>query len=307
MPVAALPIASWQDTQTTLQRWVQMVGKTRLALEPPRNHWWHTALYVSSRGLGTGPMPSGAGTLELDFDFLSHRLSGRRSDGREASIALRPVTVAEFFSEYRALLAELGAEVRIYPVPMEMEDTLRFDQDEVHGAYDATAVQRWWGMLREAHEILTRFRGLFLGKCSPVHFWWGAFDLSCTRFSGRRAPLHPGGLPHVPDWVTREGYSHECISAGWWPGGGAIAEPAWYAYAYPEPQGCPSAQIAPEGAGYHPEMREWLLLQSVADAAPDPRAAVDAFLASTWQAAADLGGWDRAALESPDGYALRRE
>jgi hypothetical protein len=300
-----LPLAEWEETQATLHRWVQMVGKTRLALEPPRNHWWHTALYLTPRGLTTSPMPLGEGrTLELEFDFQHHQLRARRSHGAGGSIQLHPQSVADFYAEYLRLLEEMGVQVHLHPVPVEMAEAVPFAQDRTHASYDRAAVERWWRMLQVAHGQLTRFRDRFIGKCSPVHFWWGGFDLACTRFSGRRAPLHPGGIPNTPDRMAHEAYSHECISAGWWPGGGGVAGPAWYAYAYPEPAGCPQAAIQPAAAGYHLELREWILPQEAVDASADPDQAVMDFLQSTWQAAADLGGWDRAGLETPDGWAL---
>ena len=294
-----LPLSDWADTQTTLHRWTQIVGKTRLALAPMQNHWWQVALYVTARGLGTSPMPYAKGNIELEFDFLDHQLVARTSDGVTKSIALAPRSVADFYKDYLGLLAALGVDAKIWPVPQEMADTVHFAADREHASYDADAAQRCWRILAHADRVLKRFRGPFLGKSSPSHFWWGGFDLACTRFSGRPAPPHPGGIPHLADFVTREAYSHECISAGWWPGnvGSPVAEPAFYAYAYPEPVGCPEAPVRPAAARYLLAMREWILPYEAVRAAPDPDGALLEFLQSTYAAAADRGGWDRARLE----------
>jgi hypothetical protein len=294
-----LPLDEWQATYTTLHLWTQIVGKTRLRLAPMQNHWWHCTLYVTSRGLGTSPIPYGERTFEIEFDFIDHELVARTSDGETRRLPLVPRSVADFYREYLALLGSLGVEVRIFPVPNEIVDVIPFAEDRVHASYDGEAAQRCWRVLMHADRVLKEFRGRFVGKCSPVHFWWGGFDLACTRFSGRRAPVHPGGLPNLPDYVTREGYSHECISAGWWPGGGPIAEPAFYAYAYPEPPGCPDAAVRPAAARYDRTMREWILPYDAVRDAPDPDGALMEFLESTYDAAAGLGAWDRAALERP--------
>jgi len=294
-----LPLSDWADTQTTLHRWTQIVGKTRLALAPMQNHWWQVALYVTARGLGTSPMPYAKGNIELEFDFLDHQLVARTSDGVTKSIALAARSVADFYKDYLGLLAALGVDAKIWPVPQEMADTVHFAADREHASYDADAAQRCWRILAHTDRVLKRFRGPFLGKSSPSHFWWGGFDLACTRFSGRLAPPHPGGIPHLADFVTREAYSHECISAGWWPGnvGGPVAEPAFYAYAYPEPVGCPEAPVRPAAARYLLAMREWILPYEAVRAAPDPEGALLEFLQSTYAAAADRGGWDRGRLE----------
>jgi len=296
-PWPPLPLDAWQDTLATLQRWVQMVGKTRLALAPMTNHWWQVALYLTARGLTTSPMPAGARTLDVELDFVDHALAIRTSGGESRRIALAPRSVADFFGEYRALLRSLDVDVKIWPVPSEMTDTIPFTDDVEHRTYDAGAARRCFEVLLQSDRLLKEFRGGFLGKCSPVHFWWGGFDLSCTRFSGRRAPPHPGGFPNLPDRVTRESYSHECISAGWWPGGGLLREPAFYAYAYPEPAGLPDANIRPREAYYHRELREFILPYEAVRSAPRPDELVRAFLQSTYDAAADLARWDRAALE----------
>jgi uncharacterized protein DUF5996 len=298
-----LPLDGWEDTRATLHLWTQIVGKTRLALAPMQNHWWQVASYVTTRGLGTSPMPYGDRTVELEFDFIDHLLVARTSDGVVRTLPLAPQSVAEFYEQFLGMLRSLGVEVRIRPVPSEIATAIPFPEDREHASYDAGAAHRCWGALVQIDRVLKEFRGRFLGKCSPVHFWWGGFDLSCTRFSGRPAPPHPGGFPNLPDWVTREAYSHECISVGWWPGGGfaPIVEPAFYAYAYPEPPGCPEATISPAAAGYNLDLREWILPYEAVRSAPDPDAALLEFAQSTYAAAAELGGWDRAALErQPD-------
>ena len=293
-----LPLDEWQPTYATLHLWTQIVGKTRLRLSPKQNHWWHCTLYVTSRGLGTSPRPYGERTFELDFDFLDHQLVARTSEGETRAMPLVPRTVAEFYREYLALLGSLGVDVRIHGSPNEVPDAIPFARDSVHGSYDADAVQRCWRIFVNADRALKEFRGRFVGKSSPVHFWWGSFDLACTRFSGRRAPPHPGGIPNLPDYVTREGYSHECISAGWWPGSGPIAEPAFYAYAYPEPPGCSDAPLAPAGARYDGTMHEWILPYDAVRNAAEPHVAVMEFLQSTYDAAAKLGNWNRRELEA---------
>jgi uncharacterized protein DUF5996 len=305
-----LPLEQWEETCNTLQLWTQMVGKTRLALAPMQNHWWQVPLYITARGLGTSPIPYHALSFEVDFDFIDHRLLVRTSDGRTATLPLVPQTVADFYGRYLDLLRSLGIELRIRPVPSEVQNALPFDKDNLHGSYDPDAAWRFWRLLVQADRVLKDFRGRFLGKCSPVHFWWGGFDLACTRFSGRTAPPHPGGVPNLPDWVAREAYSHECISAGWWPGngGGPVREPAFYAYAYPEPPGCPEAVIRPAEASYHPVLHEWILPYAGLLRAPSPDTYLLDFLLSTYETAARLGGWDLAAFErgAPPGAASRR-
>jgi Family of unknown function (DUF5996) len=292
-----LALAGWKDTYETLHLWTQMLGKTRLALSPSQNHWWHIALYVSSRGLRTGPIPYGALQFEVELDLLDHRLIARTCEGLTRSVPLEPRPVADFYRDYLALLRAVGVEVRMWPVPSEIADPIRFPDDRVHVAYDADAAERAWRVMLQVDRVLAAYRGRFLGKSSPVHFFWGAFDLACTRFSGRRAPIHPGGVPNLPDRVTREGYSHECMSVGWWPGGGLIEEPSFYAYAYPEPPGFAQATLRPAAAAYHPVMHEWFLPYDAVREADDPDATLTSFLDSAYAAAADLGGWDRAALE----------
>jgi len=292
-----LPFDEWEDTLATLHRWTQMVGKTRLALAPMTNHWWQVTLYLTARGLTTSPMPVGQRTVEIEFDFLDHVLAARTSDGASRRMRLAPRSVADFHREYRTLLRSLDVEAKIWPAPVEMPEAVPFTDDVVHASYDADAAHRCFRVLAQADRVLKEFRGGFLGKCSPVHFWWGGFDLSCTRFSGRRAPPHPGGLPNLADRVMREAYSHECISAGWWPGGGVLREPAFYAYAYAEPAGLSAAAIRPREAYYHRELREFILPYDAVRTAARPDEMLLAFLQSTYEAAADLLGWDRAALE----------
>ena len=293
-----LPFHSWRDTLDTLHRWTQIVCKTRMSHAPMQNHWWHTTLYLTPRGLGTSSIPSGDRSFDIEFDFIDHALIIRLSDGAARSIALRPMSVADFYHEYIAVLASLGIDANIYPVPMEMTDTLRFDEDRIHASYDSDAVSRCWQVLSQADRLFKIVRGPYLGKSSPSHFWWGGFDLSCTRFSGRPAPRHPGGVPNCPDYVQVEAYSHECMSVGWWPGSaGGLEEPAFYAYVYPEPPGCPEAAIRPAEAGYDMSMREWILPYEAVRKSPDPDSLVLAFCKTTYEAAANLGKWDRRSLE----------
>jgi len=288
-----LPLAAWRDTYATLHRWMQIVGKTRLSLAPMQNHWWNVTLYLTPRGLGTSAMPAGDRAIDVEFDFVDHQLVLRTTDRPPMTLALTAKPVAAFYREYLDALATLDVHPYLWPVPVEVADTLRFDEDQIHRSYDPDAANRCWRALAQADRVFKIFRGRFLGKSSPSHFWWGSFDLACTRFSGRRAPTHPGGVPNCPDYVTREAYSHECISVGWWPGSeGSVAEPAFYAYAYPEPAGCSAASIAPAGAYYHTGLHEWILPYERLRTAADPDAAVLAFCDSTYTTAATLGGWD---------------
>jgi hypothetical protein len=296
----ALPLDEWLPTYATLHRWTQIVGKTRLGLAPFQNHWWHCTLYVTARGLTTSPMPYRDGLVEIELDILGDHLVAQTSGGEIRRLQLADKSVADFYREYRALLADLGVGVHIVPTPNEVSDGTPFPDDREHATYDAEAVRRWWHALVEADRLLKQFRGRFAGKCSPSHFWWGGFDLACTRFSGRPAPPYGGVVPNCPSYVMLEAYSRECISAGWWPGtaGSPVTEPAFYAYAYPEPAGCSAAPIEPAAAFYHPEMREWILPHDAVRAADDPDAMVLSFLESTYEAAAALAGWDTAALRS---------
>jgi len=297
----ALPLEEWRDTYATVHMWTQVVGKLALGLSPLTNHYWNTALQITPRGLATLPLTVDRRLITITFDFVSHRLAVELSDGGHAMVPLGPRPVAEFYRLVMDALARLDVHARIWTVPVEVPNPVRFEADTTHRSYDAAAARACWQVLVQIKRVLERFRGGFLGKTSPVHFWWGSFDLAHTRFSGRPAPLHPGGIPNLADAVTREAYSHECISVGWWPGGGfaPILEPAFYAYAYPEPPGCPDAVIAPAGASYDIRMHEWILPYEAVRRAPDPDATLLEFAQSTYDAAADLGKWDRAALERP--------
>jgi hypothetical protein len=295
-----LPYAEWADTLATLHRWTQIVGKTRLALEPMVNHWWQVPLYVSARGLTTSAVPYGKGVVDIELDFLAHQLVLRTSEGGWRTLPLAPRSVAEFYADYRGALAALGVAAEIWPVPVEIPDTLPFPQDRVHAAYDAAAVRRFWRVLISIERVFRIFRGRFLGKVSPVHLFWGGFDVAVTRFSGRPAPPHPGGgAPNVAAWVMREAYSHEVSSAGFWPGGPQAPEAAFYSYAYPLPEGYAEAPVRPAGAFYHRELGEFIYPYATMRAAPDPEAALLDFLQSTYEAAANTAHWDRAALERP--------
>jgi hypothetical protein len=292
-----LPYDAWKDTAATLQLWTQVVGKVRLALTPWLNHSWHVALYVTARGLTTGPMPADARTLQIDFDFIDHVLWLRASDGQFRQIMLKPTPVAEFYADVTIALKELGIAVKISTMPCEIADCVPFDRDTKHASYDAGYANRFWRVLARAHDVMAHFRTGFLGKSSPVHFFWGSFDLAVTRFSGRRAPMHPGGVPHLPDSVAREAYSHEVSSAGFWPGGGAIDYPAFYSYAYPAPEGFAAAKVQPAAAFFSKELGEFILPYDAVRTARDPDAALMEFLQSSYAAAADLAKWDRNALE----------
>jgi hypothetical protein len=295
-----LPLEAWRDTCVTLHLWFQLVGKIRLVLSPWVNHSWHVTSYVTSRGLTTSPIPYGARTFEIDFDFLSHRLIVQSSDGRTGGVPLQPQSVAAF---YRSLMAELehcDVRIEIDRTPNEVADAIPFDQDETHAAYDAEYANRFWRALVQADRVLKRFRARFIGKCSPVHFFWGGCDLAVTRFSGRRAPEHPGGIPNLPDWVTREAYSHEVSSCGFWPGGRGAPYPAFYAYAYPEPDGFRAAPVGPAEATYNQELGEFVLPYDAVRHARSPDEVLLQFLQTTYEAAADAGRWDRAALERAD-------
>ncbi|HWU87211.1 MAG TPA: DUF5996 family protein [Kofleriaceae bacterium] len=299
-----LPLADWEPAYRTLHLWTQILGKTRLALAPWQNHWWHAALYVSTRGLTTSPMPYGDRWLELELDLVHHALVAIESEGAVRSFPLVPMTVADFYEHYLQVLRALDAHVPIRTVPAEVADQTRFEADRHHASYDASAAHRCWQVLARSVRVLDEYRGRFLGKTSPVHFWWGAFDLACTRFSGRPAPRHPGGVPYIADRVVREAYSHECMSVGWWPGGTAgevrepvVREPAFYAYVVPEPPGYANAAIQPTAAYYHPTMYEWLLPYEAIRTAEDPDRMLLDFCQSAYAEAARLGRWDRAALE----------
>ncbi|MEP7029491.1 MAG: DUF5996 family protein [Pseudolabrys sp.] len=292
-----LPYPAWKDTAATLQLWTQIVGKIRLARTPWLNHSWHVALYVTARGLMTSPIPDGARTFQIDFDFIDHVLWLRTSDGHFRQLMLRPIAVAEFYADMQIALNELGLATPIDTMPCELADCIRFEDDRLHKSYDPEAVNRFWRVLLSVNKVFAHFRTGFLGKASPVHFFWGSFDLAVTRFSGRSAPRHPGGVPHLADAVAQEAYSHEVSSAGFWPGGGAIDYPAFYSYAYPAPEGFAAAKVKPAQAFWSKELSEFILPYDAVREASDPDAALMDFLQSTYEAAANLAKWDRKALE----------
>ena len=292
VPWPALPLDDWRDTRDTLQMWTQIVGKICLALTPRVNHFWNIALHLTSRGLITPPLPFDDRTFTLLFDFVAHELEIQLSDGTRDAIPLRPQTVADFYRALNERLHRLGIDVRIWTMPVEVPDPIRFEQDTTHQSYDADAARRFWDVVLAIAPVFQTFRAGFIGKCSPVHFFWGSFDLAVTRFSGRRAPERPGA-----DAITREAYSHEVISHGWWPGGGPVNEPAFYAYAAPEPEGLKTAPIEPAAAGYNVELAEFILPYEAVRRAKDPAADLHAFLRTTYDHAARLAGWDRATLE----------
>lgn len=292
-----LPLEEWSDTCATLHMWTQIVGKIRLARAPMVNHWWQVVLYVTARGLTTSPIPDGQRTFQIDFDFVDHRLVIATSTGSRTELPLTSRPVADFYADVMGALHALGIDVRIWTRPVEVENPIPFEEDRRHATYDPDQARRFFTILGHAERALQRSRSGFVGKCSPVHFFWGSFDLAFTRFSGRRAPPHPGGIPSVPDWVVREAYSHECASCGFWPGGGAVKEAAFYAYAYPEPNGFRESRIRPEQAWYSDEMREFILPYERVRAADDPDEMLFEFFQSTYEAAAERGGWDRSDLE----------
>ena len=292
-----LPVDTWRDTYATVHLWMQIVGKIRLAQAPMLNHWWQTTLYVTPRGLTTSAMPHGERTFEIDFDFVEHRLSIRSSTGETRSLRLEPRSVASFYRELMSRLDELDLAVRIWPRPVEIPETTRLDEDEAHASYDAPKVELFRQHLIHAARILGEFRSGFIGKSSPVHFFWGGFDLAVTRFSGRPAPEHPGGAPNVGRWVMVEGYSHELASFGWWPGSGKVKGPAFYAYAYPEPEGFSAQHLRTAGAHFDHELGLFLLPVDALESVPDPDRAVLDFCNDVYEAAANLGSWDRQTLE----------
>ena len=298
------PIRLGARRPATLQLWTQIVGKIRLALTPWVNHGWQVPLYVTARGLGTSPIPIGNEIFEIEFDFVGHRLVVRTSRGDERALRLEPQTVADFYHAVIELLNGIGMVVAINEMPNEVANPIRFSQDRTHAAYDASAAHRFWRALVQVDRLFKLFRSGFLGKTSPVHFFWGSFDLAVTRFSGRPAPLHPGGVPGLPDEVTREAYSHEVSSAGFWPGNDAFPRAAFYSYAYPEPAGFRDKPITP-GGYFDTTLGEFILPYDLVSTAPDPDALLLDFLSTTYTAAAETGGWDRAALECPTGVAGR--
>ena len=293
----ALELVEWSATRDTLHMWLQNIGKIRLRQTPPINHSWSSTLYVTSRGLTTSPVPHGEREFEIQLDFIEHRLRITVNDGQVGGFTLEPQTVAAFYRRLMAELTRLGLPVRIIATPNEVVEAIPFPRDERHAAYDGEAVNRFWRMLVQAERVMTQFRARFIGKCSPVHFFWGGMDLAVTRFSGRPAPRHPGGVPNLPDSVTREAYSHEVSSCGFWPGTPPVSYPAFYAYAYPEPAGFANAKVAPDGAFYSRDLGEFILPYDRVRQAPTPDDTLLQFLQSSYEAAANLGNWDRAALE----------
>jgi len=291
-----LPLSAWKDTYETLHMWTQIVGKIRMERCAPINHWWHVTLYVASRGLTTGPIPHGSLTFQVDFDFISHELIVSTSDGQRSAFALEPMPVAEFYRKTMSALKGLGVSAAILTMPQEVAEPIPFEKDVKHASYDPEYAQRCWRILVQVDRVCREFRSRFIGKVSPVHFFWGSFDLAVTRFSGRRAPEHPGG-GLLPAWITREAYSHEVSSCGWWPGGGDVASPVFYSYAYPEPPGYKDAPVQPASADYSRELGEFILSYDDVRLAADPDETLLAFLQSTYEAAANLGHWDRQALE----------
>ena len=293
----ALPLEEWSDTCATLHMWTQIAGKIRLARSPWVNHSWHVTLYVTATGLTTSPIPYETRTFQIDFDFIHHHVIIESSDGGVASFPLQPQSVAAFYSRLMQEMSGLDLHVDIHKKPNEVPDPIRFDQDESHSAYDPEYANRFWRVLVQADRVFKKFRGRFIGKCSPVHFFWGAPDLAVTRFSGRPAPEHPGGVPNLPDKIAREAYSHEVSSCGFWPGGGPVPYPTFYSYAYPEPLGFSTAPVKPGEAFYSADLREFILPYDTVRKAESPDDTLLDFLQSTYEGAANLAGWDRDALE----------
>jgi len=301
VPWPELPTAAWRETCATLHLWTQIIGKIRLARAPWLNHSWHVALYVTARGLTTSPIPDGVRTFQIELDFIDHLLRISTSDGATRQLALTGQSVASFYASIMATLAELGIHIAIDEMPNELPEPIRFSQDNQHASYDPDAVRRFFQILVNADRVFKQFRTAFLGKASPVHFFWGSFDLAVTRFSGRRAPRHPGGVPHLPDAVACEAYSHEVSSAGFWPGSGAIDYPAFYSYAYPEPAGFRATRVRPDAAFFSEALGEFILPYDAVRTAPQPDQALLDFLQSTYEAAANAAKWDRDALECAPG------
>jgi hypothetical protein len=300
-PWPELPTAAWRDTYATLHLWTQIVGKIRLAKSPWLNHSWHVALYVTARGLTTSPIPDGIRTFQIDFDFIDHALRVSTNDGGQRQFALPGLSVAAFYAAAMAALKSLGIDVSIDEMPNELPAPIRFSEDSQHAAYDPDAVRRLFLIITNCDRVFKQFRTGFLGKASPVHFFWGSFDLAVTRFSGRRAPRHPGGVPNLPDAVACEAYSHEESSAGFWPGSGAIDYPAFYSYAYPEPAGFRTTKVRPERAFFSEALGEFILPYDAVRTAADPDTALLDFLQSSYEAAAIAAKWDRDALECMQG------
>lgn len=297
-----LPHTEWTDTLATLHLWCQIVGKVRLELTPWLNHSWQATLYVTSRGLTTSPIPYAGKSFQIDFDFVDHGLTISTSDGQTIPSQLQPQAVADFYKDLMGGLESLGIDVSIDPMPNEIEDPIPFPQDLVHSAYDASQVHLFWRSLVQSARVFEAFRARFIGKCSPVHLFWGSFDLAVTRFSGRDAPKHPGGIPYLPDVVTVEAYSKEVSSAGFWPGNAGAPDPIFYSYAYPTPEGFSEKAVQPDAAFWLADLGEFVLPYEAVRTSDDPDATLTAFLESTYEAAADLASWDRAVFERPPGY-----
>jgi hypothetical protein len=293
----SLEYSAWAETCATLHMWTQIVGKIRLALSPWVNHSWGVTLYLTARGLTTSPIPSGSRVFEIQFDFIAHELRLVSSDGIERMLKLRAQGVADFYAELMEALRGTGIEVEINRTPNEVAEAIPFERDQKHRSYDPEYANRFWRVLVQADRLFKEFRGRFCGKCSPVHFFWGSFDLAVTRFSGRPAPPHPGGIPHLPDAITREAYSQEVSSLGFWPGNEQVPEALFYSYAYPMPEGFAEAKVEPAAAAFHSQLREFVLTYEQVRRAPSPDDAVLEFAQSTYEAASTLGRWDRAALE----------
>ena len=292
-----LSFEKWRETYATLHMWTQIVGKIRLAQTPWINHSWHVTLYVTARGLTTSPIPHGGSMFEINFDFVDHHLRIDSSDGGQRAIELRPRSVADFYLAVMSALTELELPVSINTMPNEIQDPIPLDRDEEHRSYDAEYANRFWRVLVQADRVFKDFRSDFCGKCSPVHFFWGSFDLAVTRFSGRAAPPHPGGIPHLPDAITREAYSQEVSSLGFWPGGGPVPMPVFYSYAYPEPTGFAQARVRPDAASYNAQLREFILPYDAVRSGDSPDDVLLDFARSTYDAASSLARWDRAALK----------
>jgi hypothetical protein len=292
-----LRLADWADTCATLHLWTQVIGKIRLAHAPMINHWWQVPLYVTCRGLTTSPIPYGARSFQIDLDFIDHRLNILTSDGKVETVPLAPLSVADFHAEVMGRLRGLGLETHIWTMPVEIADAIPFDQDHEHHCYDPEYVHRFWRALVQVERVFTRFRSDFIGKVSPVHFFWGSFDLAITRFSGRVAPKLTSNTPNVGTWVMQEAYSHEGSSCGFWPGNGGFGRPAFFSYAYPEPEGFGQAPMRPDATYYDQDLGQFILPYDAVRQAQSPDAALMDYLRQTYAAAADLGHWDRAALE----------
>ena len=304
----ALPFPEWKETCATLHMWTQIVGKIRLTLTPWTNHSWHVTLYLTATGLTTSPIPLGQRLFQIDFDFVEHALRIQTNDGRRKDLRLVPKSVAQFYSELMGTLGELNIPVEINTTPNEVDPAIPFEKNETNSAYDPEYANRFWRVLLQSDRVFKQFRSEFCGKCSPVHFFWGSFDLAVTRFSGRRAPQHPGGVPHLPDSVTREAYSHEVSSLGFWPGNGMMPKPIFYSYAYPEPKGFSEAKVAPSAASYNAQFKEFVLPYDAVRESTTPDGMLLDFAHSTYDAAAGLGNWDRAALSEikPDLHSSRQ-